>query len=375
MRRPFLLALLAFTALGLSPAPLMAQAKPPLPMVVLNAMNALDGRCSAAGGKPGTGRYVIAQDFTGDGLLDYLLSEGDYDCRGRPGLFRTDGEARVDLFVTDRANRARRVYSERLIGYRVLAGRPARLQVARRGAACGAGAAPATRCAGQLAWNGSSFGETVSVRDGDPPASAAAPPSGPAEASQSAYLAQCRKDLVRRDASASRWADDECRRKWGNIENSGSAAEMLLAVIPASAADRPSLAQVRQRATGVRWAARPAPPSMASGRLGELDVAVEGRGTPSSLSVSWSQTAGEIPHDVVGAMRRRGVSLVEMSCEKTGVGAGTRVYAGTASGRAPFTLTIEQQTAPLGHMQSYYVASLGLGGRHPPRGTLANCEF
>ena len=40
-------------------------------------MNALDARCAAAGGRPGTARYVIVQDFTGDGVLDYLLSEGD----------------------------------------------------------------------------------------------------------------------------------------------------------------------------------------------------------------------------------------------------------------------------------------------------------
>jgi hypothetical protein len=38
---------------------------------------------------------VIAQDFTGDGLIDYLLSEGDYRCTRRPGLFRKDGQARL----------------------------------------------------------------------------------------------------------------------------------------------------------------------------------------------------------------------------------------------------------------------------------------
>ena len=79
----------------------------------------------AAGGRAGEGRYIVAQDFTGDGQLDYLLSEGDYSCVGRTGLFRQGGVARVDLFVVDGRNAARRVYSDHLIGYRVLAGKPA----------------------------------------------------------------------------------------------------------------------------------------------------------------------------------------------------------------------------------------------------------
>jgi hypothetical protein len=56
------------------------QARPPIPSVVLDHMNDLERRCVAAGGRAGQGRFVVAQDFTGDGRLDYLLSEGDYDC-------------------------------------------------------------------------------------------------------------------------------------------------------------------------------------------------------------------------------------------------------------------------------------------------------
>jgi len=116
-----------------------AQARPPVPKVVLDHMDELDRRCVAAGGRAGAGRFVVAQDFTGDGRLDYLLSEGDYDCLGRPGLFRPGGVGRVDIFVVDARNAARRVYSDRLVGYRVLAGKPAKVQIARQGAACGAG--------------------------------------------------------------------------------------------------------------------------------------------------------------------------------------------------------------------------------------------
>ena len=157
-----------------------AQARPPIPSVVLDHMNNLDRRCAAAGGRAGEGRYVVAQDFTGDGRLDYLLSEGDYSCVGRPGLFRQGGVARVDLFVVDARNAARRVYSDQLIAYRVLAGKPAKVQIARQGAACGAGSDARTQCAAQLAWNGHGFGEAIAVSDAKAPAEA--PPAQSAAA-------------------------------------------------------------------------------------------------------------------------------------------------------------------------------------------------
>ena len=54
-------------ALGLSlSAVALAQARPPIPSVVLDHMNDLDRRCVAAGGRAGQGRFVVAQDFTGD---------------------------------------------------------------------------------------------------------------------------------------------------------------------------------------------------------------------------------------------------------------------------------------------------------------------
>ncbi|ENO74411.1 hypothetical protein C664_20033, partial [Thauera sp. 63] len=157
-----------------------AQARPPIPSVVLDHMNDLDRRCAAAGGRAGEGRFVVAQDFTGDGRLDYLLSEGDYNCVGRPGLFRQGGVGRVDIFVVDARNAARRVYSDQLIAYRVLAGKPAKVQIARQGTACGPGSDARTQCAAQLAWNGQGFGEAVAVSDARAPGDAAPAARSPA---------------------------------------------------------------------------------------------------------------------------------------------------------------------------------------------------
>ena len=184
-----------------------AQARPPIPSVVLDHMNDLDRRCAAAGGRAGEGRYVVAQDFTGDGRLDYLLSEGDYSCVGRPGLFRQGGVARVDLFVVDARNAARRVYSDQLIAYRVLAGQPAKVQIARQGAACGAGSTARTQCAAQLAWNGHGFGEAIAVSDAKAPSAtnaAGSPATSPGpQAANAGAGAGCRP--------AGGWANSRCR--------------------------------------------------------------------------------------------------------------------------------------------------------------------
>jgi len=380
-----LLALLAST-------PVYAQSGSPIPSAVASHMASLDARCKAAGGQPGDGRYVIAQDYTGDGLTDYLISEGDYNCRGRLGMFRREGQARVEIFVTDRSNTARRVFSDILIGYRVLAGKPAKVQIARKGAACGAG--PAVQCAAQLVWSGQGFGEGMSVSNADKARSSAAPspsarpapeaatageaaPASPPVAAnaEADFLVRCQKDYVSRDAKNSRWAGDQCKEDWKKVVAGGPAAQALLAVIPSKSQGRPLLSTVKQRATGVRWSARTVPPSIATGTLGALSVSVQGKALPDAVEVSWTKVGELIPYDVVNAMRVRGAALVEVSCEKTGVGEGSRVYAGTIGGRNPFSLTVSMRTAPVAAATSYYGVSVGLDGRQPPQGSTSDCEF
>ncbi|MDE8652836.1 hypothetical protein [Novosphingobium album (ex Liu et al. 2023)] len=377
---PISVGTLAAALLG---SPLVAQTRSPIPAVVLTHMHSLDTRCKAAGGREGTRRYVIAQDFNGDGLLDYLLSEGDYECIGRPVLFRQNGQARVDIFVTDRANNARRVYSDTLVGYRVLAGAPPKVQIARKGGLCGAGSSPTTQCAAQLAWNGQGFGEAVSVNNAKPgamvppgtPGPSSLPNPSPSQGSEVVWKVKCRSDLVRRDASAARWADDECKTRWEHVVASSPAADFLMSTLPAASGARVTLDELKRHAPSVRWAARPTAPTIANGRLGNLDVAVAGPGQPGSVSLGWSEVGAEIPHDIVEAMRLKGASLTQRSCEKTGAGAGTRTFAGNAPGRAPFTMVVEQQTAPLGHMQSYYTVEVRLDGRTPPQGPTSGCDF
>lgn len=304
-----------------------AQARPPIPSVVLDHMNDLDRRCAAAGGRAGEGRFVVAQDFTGDGRLDYLLSEGDYNCVRRPGLFRQGGVGRVDIFVVDARNAARRVYSDQLIAYRVLAGKPAKVQIARQGTACGPGSNARTQCAVQLAWNGQGFGEAVAVSDARVPGDAA-------PAARSLPVATPAVDAA-----------------------AGSGAPAPLAV-PAEA--RPRFL------AGVRWAAKPRSRELsASGRLGNLDVSVSGAPAAKTLGMNWMEVGAEPPYDIVGAMRVRGVTLTEIACEEFGAGEWQRVFSGSAPGRAPFRLELGQRTAPFANSNSYYGVTIDLSGRAP----------
>lgn len=162
-----------------------------------------------------------------------------------------------------------------------------------------------------------------------------------------------------------------------HVANSAAMAELILSVLPAAGAPRPDLAGLRRQARGVTWAARPTSRNaLANGRLGRLDVVVEGRGQqPQTLSIAWRQAGAEIPHDVVTALRQRGVTLAEMACEYLGAGEGERRYAGSAPGRAPFTLALAIRHAPTAGATAYYVPILHLDGRHPQPGNRENCDF
>jgi hypothetical protein len=352
-----------------------------VPATVMTHLRSLESLCRSSGGQPGGGRFIIVQDFTGDRRPDYLISEGDFVCTGRPDLFKRGGEARVDIFVGDASGQARRVYSDRLIAFRVLAGAPAKVQIARRGAVCGPAAGPTTQCAAQLAWNGQSFGAEVSVSDADRtgPGSATGPAPVPSAAAtpvsggEVAFLARCRRDLIARDAGATRWADDQCRDVWRTIQAAGPVADALIAALPAPG-QRPTLAELRRTLAGVRWD-QASPGQLATGRLGGLSVAIEGAAAPVGISVSWQAVGEPVPYDVVGALEQRGARMDQMSCQKLGTGEGERNYAGTLPGRAPFTASVFQRTAPTGNTFSAYSITVSLDGRHPPRGATAGCDF
>jgi hypothetical protein len=280
-------------------------------------------------------------------------------------MFRRNGQARVAIYVSDASGGARRAYFETLAAYRVLAGEPARVQVARRGAACGAVTPPNGLCGGTLAWNGRamtlgepSTGRTATETTPSAPRPVSSDRSAMAQAGAGAKPPTGTSAAVPEPAPSATMPS-ETRPAIASANGAGPAtsstlAELLLSVVPEQSGSRPTLDSVRQAASGVRWAAKAAPRSLASGTFGGLAVSVTGREQPDSLGVSWTKTGAMIPFDVPQAMRQRGITLTQMSCEKLGVGEGQRVYEASAPGRAPFALTIEQRTAPSASASSYW---------------------
>ncbi len=145
-----------------------------VPEPIKARVNELVAQCVRAGGQlgdmRGQGQFVIPRDFNGDGATDFLVSEGNVPCTGRPQLFRPGGLARVQLWLGDAAGGARLAFEDQLLAYRVLDGRPAKLQIARRGPACGA-----ARCGDELRWNAAANRFDMAPTDGRQVAVAAAP--------------------------------------------------------------------------------------------------------------------------------------------------------------------------------------------------------
>ncbi len=188
---------------------------------------------------------------------------------------------------------------------------------------------------------------------------------------EAGFRARCRRQTLARNPQAAKWVDGDCAQRWQNAAAAGPAADALLNVLPAVPGGMVPTAVAKSRMTGVRWGAG------ATGRLGAFEASLhqssKGDATPRWAALSWDKVGQPIPYDVVGAMEARGAKLTLMSCEKTGIGEGTRNYAGTAPGRAPFGLSVDVREAPTADANSHYGATITLDGRTPPRGNTA-CE-
>lgn len=390
-------------AYSLCSAMLMASAAQAqgVPEVIRTRVNELVAACASAGGSlgdmTGQGRFVIPADLTGDGRTDFLVSEGNFPCTGRPGLFRNGGEARVQIFEGTGPGSARLVFDDRLLAYRLLTGSPVRVQIARRAPACDG----RPRCGDELRWSAATRSFDQFATDGRPPASrpiaapesTAAPsamaqaPSGQAVAAgplptvpavlagaDARFKAQCQKRYLANKPQQTDWISGTCADEWKQVVASQPVAEALLRAVPAKAGERQTLDRLRQAMAGVRWAPRADRGDIATGRLGAFTINIAGHATPESAAVNWN-AVGEpsAPLDIASAFEARGARLVLTHCEKLGVGEGTRSWTVTLPGRSPFALTIEQRSAPTAAATSYYGARVRVDGAAAPRGD-TNCE-
>lgn len=382
-----------------------------VPDAIKARVNQLVKTCVDAGGRlgnmTGEGRFVLPYDFTGDGRTDFVVSEGNVPCTGRPDLFRAGGLSRVELHVATGSG-TRLAFADRLLAYRVLAGPPAKLQVARRGSGCGPGSGERTRCGAELRWNAAAnrFDEVETGREGggrlpnprpavldmgvvpmgaEPVvATAAGPaPSKPATALPSAasgdYTARCERETKAKypDMSAAS-VQATCQEGWRAVQAALPIADALLAAAPVGPGGRPGLAALQSRLPQVRWAAPSADERragrLANGRMGELEVGVDGATTADALWFHWNEVAGAPPYDIAGALAARGATVTAMGCYHFGISEQNRVFNVQAPGRAPFSVASYDRGAPLASAIAHQTITLDLTGKVPTQASL-RAEF
>lgn len=379
-----------------------------VPDIIKQRVSALVTACAQAGGQlgdmSGQGQFVIPADFNGDGQPDFVVSEGNVPCTGHPELFRRDGQARVELFLGEGAN-ARLVFADDLLAYRVVGGPPARLQIARKGAGCGAGSPPAAQCGAELRWNGGTRGfdevptgnrggatQTAirpAVIAGGPnqagsaasnsPAPAAThgapdsarpgapPPALPANA-RATFLASCQKEqLAKYPQMPPANVEGNCTYQWDLVVAAGPLADAVLVAVPARGGDRVGVEDLRARLPQVRWDARPQgqPGLLASGRWDALHVEVNGPAPAASLVLAWREVGAEIPYDLPAALLLRGATVQSLGCYHFGSVEQNQVYLVTLAPRPPFALTIYRLGAAFANSNAAQVFTVDLTGTLP----------
>lgn len=399
--RTALLAGLAASGLA-QPAPLAAQAAGRgVPEVVRQRINDLVSQCLRAGGSMGAmtgqGQFVIPRDFNGDGQTDFLVSEGNFPCTGQPALFRSQGRALLQLYLGGPAG-ATLAFEDRLLAYRVLDGVPARLQVARTGAACGS----AARCGDELRWNAAARRFEEVATDGrkagaapltrpatilsgvatpstpppsTPPPAASLPLAAGAEAS---FRGRCQADTRRLYPTMSAASITQaCADGWQRVVAAGPVADALLAAVPAKPGERLTLPLLRARLPQVRWQAggkaHQHAPDMAgrmAGQDGGLEVGVKGAPVARSIAIRWQAPEAPPPYDVAAALAARGAKVTALGCMHFGRSEVTRAYVVEVPGRAAFALETVTREAALGGQESWQVMQAGLDGTLPTPASL-----
>jgi hypothetical protein len=136
---------------------------------------------------------------------DWLVSEGNFNCAGRPNAFRPNGRATVEIYATAGAD-APRAFQEAVAAYRIVDARPRVVQIARVGAGCGPaapGPGPVT-----LRWDAGArrFVAAAAAPGAVPPATGATPPakaaSGPPAVAGVLGAAEVRSQIVGRRVEA-----------------------------------------------------------------------------------------------------------------------------------------------------------------------------
>ena len=195
----------------------------------------------------------------------------------------------------------------------------------------------------------------------------AAPRAGAVE-TEATFVARCRAETIARFPGARAQAESICRSIWMQIAAASPMADVLIAAAPSAGTSfDPSAA--RTQLPLVRWAARPAQGSVASGKLGDIEVVIKSTPAP-GLTLAWSKGGEPIPFNLAEALKGRGAALATIGCLSFGSSESTQVYRVAAPGKAVFALTIASREAAVASQSSSFIATAAYGGEMPTLATL-----
>lgn len=111
-----LFGLIALPAQGTTPAMLAKTNEKILARVAAK----LAADCRASGGRPGDMRKaIVAADVTGDGLVDWMIDDGNYRCPGsNDAMSGGNGGVDVDIYAGQADGSAKLVFREMVFGVR-----------------------------------------------------------------------------------------------------------------------------------------------------------------------------------------------------------------------------------------------------------------
>ena len=126
---------------SLSVSGAVAQSQNKLPALVQTELAQMMKACKDASGKPGKspGLLTIA-DFTGDGVQDFVIYQGLFNCEGAASLFSlgAQGGGQVIVYVGTTNGQAAQAFNEGALDVKINKDiKPAKLHVMNRGELCG----------------------------------------------------------------------------------------------------------------------------------------------------------------------------------------------------------------------------------------------
>lgn len=116
-----------------------AQAPKKLPAVVQKELAEMARTCRDVGGKPMKSPDLLTvADLTGDGIPDYVIDQGSFNCDGAASLYAGSGGSQMAVYVGTPDGQAFPAFSSGSFGVKVdNSSKPARLQIVVGGPLCG----------------------------------------------------------------------------------------------------------------------------------------------------------------------------------------------------------------------------------------------